>query len=158
MGFNSFHNTSSDLNARAVYLQSNNNGFFINNIYANTGGGLAFYGLQTSTVASSDYNNFYATGSTLAYLSGNYATLADFQSGTGHDNNSFSVAPLFVSPTDLHAGNPALDNSGVSAYGVTDDIDGDIRDTVNPDIGADEFVLPALDAAVFEVNAPTLPI
>ena len=56
--------------------------------------------------------------------------------------NSLYVDPLFTTNTNLHILNAiALDQAGISVASVTDDIDGELRDVVAPDIGADEFTI-----------------
>jgi len=99
---------------------------------------------------ASDYNDLYSTnsstlgqwlGSTLA----NNRTYATWQSSTGGDANSINVTPVFSSATDLHltsaAGNLAL-KTGTVIAGITDDIDGDLRNPIIPTMGADEFQVP----------------
>jgi len=94
----------------------------------------------------SDNNDFYAPN---GYIGGNldtsstYTLLSDWQTATGQDANSISADPDFVQyrTTDLHI-NPAsqvVDGLGTPIVGITTDIDGDTRDPVNPDIGADEY-------------------
>jgi len=68
--------------------------------------------------------------------------LADWQTEAAQDLNSISVTPVFVSSTDLHIvpdSNMTLDNLGKPIADVGPDIDGDIRSTSTPDMGADEF-------------------
>lgn len=108
------------------------------------------------TNLTSNYNNLYCAGSG----SGSYqigitgsvssagtmrTTLANWQTATGKDANSFNVAPVFVSATNLHlqavAGNTSLDNTGTN-LSITNDIDCDSRSST-PDIGADEFAISA---------------
>ena len=57
------------------------------------------------------------------------------------DAHSISVDPAFTSSTNLHTNLPALDASGTPLASVNDDIDGQPRHPVTPDIGADEFML-----------------
>lgn len=82
-----------------------------------------------------------ATGLILAT---EFTTLANWRTAysTPQDASSIQADPLFVSLTDLHlqALSPMI-GQGVPVAGVTDDIDGDPRDVVTPDIGADEFVV-----------------
>ncbi|MBL7805048.1 MAG: hypothetical protein JNL02_15005, partial [Saprospiraceae bacterium] len=71
-------------------------------------------------------------------------TLANWQTETGRDANSFSVQPNFVSTTDLHlvtTSNQCLDGGG-APVSVTTDIDCQSRNGSIPDIGADEFTNP----------------
>jgi CARDB/Periplasmic copper-binding protein (NosD)/Right handed beta helix region/Bacterial pre-peptidase C-terminal domain len=95
---------------------------------------------NVASLASSDYNDLYTTGPTLAkFNTVTYATIAAITSGTGYESHSIEANPAFVSVTDLHASAPALNGAGTPAAGILDDIDGDTRDATHPDIGADEF-------------------
>jgi hypothetical protein len=108
-------------------------------IYANNGSTIG-YGLC-------NYNDYYAggTGNTPVlgrYFSTNLTNLSAIQSTFGGDQNSYTVAPLFVSQNDLHAVSnisQVLDNNGTPLAGVTTDIDNQSRSLSTPDIGADEY-------------------
>ncbi|MBB6371336.1 T9SS type A sorting domain-containing protein [Chryseobacterium shigense] len=129
-----------------------------NNIFANTrtsGSRFAIYSTAASSVFGNiNYNDYYSTGTALGYIGGaNKTTLADIQSGFGGNANSLSVAPVFVSATDLHlnpSSNPGLDNKGMTLPEVTVDFSGTARGAV-PDMGAYEFTATAL--AVSDVNS-----
>jgi len=74
-----------------------------------------------------------------------FTALTNWQTVISQDANSVSIAPVFVSGTDLHlvpASNSTLDALGTTVSGVTDDIDGDTRNISTPDMGADEFAAP----------------
>ncbi len=116
-----------------------------NNIFANnqsTNTRYSIYSGAAKTVYSNiDYNDYWSAG-TLGFLGGAQATIAAWRTATGKDVNSVSIQPVFTSATDLHlnpASNATLDNLGTPISGITDDIDADIRNTVTPDMGADEF-------------------
>jgi hypothetical protein len=116
----------------------------VNNVLANPGGGYAYYADAggAAGIATSDYNDLYTSGASLAYWgSAARATLGDLQSASGKDANSISVLPAFYSTTNLRAMNPALDGAATPFAGISEDYDGDPRDPGNPDIGADEFSL-----------------
>jgi CARDB/Right handed beta helix region/Secretion system C-terminal sorting domain len=111
------------------------------NILSNSGTGP---GLHTSSVASvlaaPDYNDYFSAGPYLAtYSSTNCPTVASIQAATSADAHSVNVAPAFTSTTDLHTSAPGLDGAGTPFAGVVDDFDGQLRNAVTPDIGADEF-------------------
>ncbi len=116
-----------------------------NNIFANiqtVGTRYAIYSAAPNTVFSTiNYNNYYPGTGTLGYLGAAQATLAAWQAATGQDANSVVGDPLFVSSTDLHITNESspASNAGTPIAGITIDIDSDLRSTVMPDIGADEF-------------------
>ncbi|MCU0342454.1 MAG: T9SS type A sorting domain-containing protein [Ignavibacterium sp.] len=150
--FNSIYmNNLSDIGTGTVSYQglffSNGTNNIANNIVVSAETDFVSYciyrDLALGTLAS-DYNDFYpvsATNGYVGYFSPNTTpTLADWQTASGQDANSFSVDPLFVSATDLHfvgTGTPLL-GKGLAIPGVTTDIDGETRDSI-PEIGADEF-------------------
>jgi hypothetical protein len=110
---------------------------------------------NNGTLASSDFNCVYSSGPGALYNMGrdgatDYATLAAWQGGTGRDANSVEGNPGFVSATDLHIDMAyvLVDEAGTPIAGITDDIDGDLRDTVRPDIGADEYTPVSHDFGV----------
>lgn len=143
-------------NSAACYLSGGKNLNFENNIYDQTGGGYSFYATKTEEITSSNYNDFYAPSGILTYYVNPYFTLSEWQSATGFDGNSISKLPLFSSVTDLHTSNPALNGRGINIQGITDDIDGQIRNGFLPDIGADEFIISGLDASISWI-APVAP-
>ncbi len=98
--------------------------------------------------ADINYNDYQSgTGTDLGSFGGsNVATLSAWQTATGKDVNSLSVAPVFTSATDLHlvtGSNCGIDHRGTPITGTTIDIDNATRDINNPDMGADEFFNPA---------------
>ncbi len=124
---------------------------FKNNIVINAGGGKAIY-CVTGTLFNgfSDYNNLYSTGAGLGSSGAvSRANLTAWQAATGMDLHSVSLNTPFVSAADLHTGSYYTNNVGmpVSAL-ITDDIDGDIRSTTTPDIGADEYTVTITDASL----------
>ncbi|OFY04206.1 MAG: hypothetical protein A2W93_05775 [Bacteroidetes bacterium GWF2_43_63] len=155
--YNFYHNSvnctsSGTTPSRAFYYYNSNNCEIKNNILANTGGGYAFHSTYGNFI--SDYNDLYATGVSLGYFSGtNIATLAEWNAATLMDSNSVSIDPLFSSPSDLHVSSHFLNNEGFPV-GIIDDIDGESRNVATPDIGADEFIVPAEDAGVVEITEP----
>ena len=151
---NSIQITSTDVrDGRAYYQSGGTNVRLKNNILYNKGGGYSIY-VSSARNFESDYNNLLTTGSTLAYWSGNRSTLLDWQTASSQDANSLAVDPLFTSDTDLHTGQTALNEAGTPLPRVPFDIDGQPRDTQNPDIGADEFANTAFDLGISEFLLP----
>lgn len=95
----------------------------------------------STVISESDFNNLYTGGSFIAYWNtANYSDLASLTAASGNDANSVNYNPGYLSNTDLHSNSYWLDNAGTPiASIITDDIDGESRDVVNPDIGADEY-------------------
>ncbi len=137
---NSIHISNTNASSRAFYNYYGTNKNLLNNVFANSGGGFAHYVSGVSGISSSNFNDFYATGATLAYWEGNnLASLAVLQSASGKDLNSVSVNPLFYAPDNLHALQVALDGDATPLSAVPQDFDGQARNVSAPDIGADEF-------------------
>jgi hypothetical protein len=86
-----------------------------------------------------DNNDYFVNGvgPNIGYLNGNKPILEMWQSATGQDANSMNVNPLFVSPSDFHPTNSALNNKG-TYIAVHRDIAGALR-TNPPDPGVFEF-------------------
>ena len=91
----------------------------------------------------SDNNRFHVTGTgyVAAISTTNYATLADWQAATVHDDASASGAPSWTDPSSADYTLTASDN-GATGLGVTDDILGRTR-AATPDRGCYEYVVPA---------------
>ncbi len=152
-----FHNSvwvssGSASGSRAMYFttygsSSTGNNQIKNNIAVNTAGGPAIhvsYGsFSDNQISECDYNNWYATGTYIGkYKDIGETSLSDWQTETGWDANSFNLDPLYAGPSDLHTGNMALNGTGTPLSEVSIDIDNEPRDSIAPDIGADEFGLP----------------
>ena len=157
--YNSFLSTSTNpTTGRAFYLNGPSSGNITlrNNIFAQNGGGYAFYNSIASAISTTDYNDYYAPSGLFAYWSGSAANLAALQSANSQDANSAEVDPGFVSNTDLHVGAGSGIDALATVLSVTDDIDGEARDISTPDIGADEYnnTLPVVTLDV-DVNTGT---
>ncbi len=122
-----------------------------NNIFSNTQTiGVERYSIicsALSTVFSAiDFNDYDAgTAPDLGNLGGPAVNLAAWQLLTNKDVHSISSAPVFTSASDLHlviGSNCGIDHRGTPITGITADIDADVRNVSNPDIGADEFLNP----------------
>lgn len=133
-----------------------------NNIFANTvGGPVARYsGDVDDSNITADYNNLFTVTEEVVEWDNdneyNWYTLGEWQQATGQESNSLSVNPLFTSPADLHARKALLDGGGVP-LGVATDIDGEVRSTTAPDIGADEFTASGSDASLLYIDYPLPP-
>lgn len=126
-----------------------------NNIFSNTGGGYAINVKDKSALGTSDYNCFYTTGTYLGFYANAITNLPNWKFATKTDAKSISAVPGFVSASDLHitAASPVNNIGNPSVY-VKDDIDGDLRNAVNTDIGADEYVSRTGDAGIVKIEKP----
>ncbi len=149
---NFYHNNincaSASSYGRALYFGAyGTNVNFVNNVIANTGNGYAIYGFGNG-IGTMDYNDIYtASSSRYCYYNGNRNSLSAWQNATGWDTHSLDVDPGFTSTTDLHVSEPLLNGAG-TYVGIDEDIDGNVRNTAAPDIGADEFTPTGLDATI----------
>lgn len=131
-----------------------------NNIFANdgTGQGYTYYvsGTTNAPIAKADYNNLFVnSGQYIAYWkTAGVTSLANWRTASSADSNSFIANPEFTSPTDLHSEASGIDGmatTNLSPFNVSTDIDGDLRDLSNPDVGADEFIIKDLGASSIEL-------
>ncbi|PCH69979.1 MAG: hypothetical protein COC01_00005, partial [Bacteroidetes bacterium] len=151
---NSVNITQGSTSGAGLHLYNGNNLSVKNNALANYGVGYAYYSNSSTSVTSSDYNALYSNGTNLAYwANSNQVDLATLQTNSGMDANSVNVMPTYISDTDLHLNTDSLAGKGTPVSEVTDDIDGDPRDGVSPDIGADEFYCIS---PTFNVSATTV--
>ena len=120
--------------------------YVVNNIFATNpqyGNGQAMF-FSSGIVAAldvMDYNLFFSAGSNLANFNGNtYSSIAQLQAASFFFNqNSIEADPGFVGTNNLHLICSPIDNLGTPLPEVAMDIDKEVRDTIAPDIGADEF-------------------
>ncbi len=124
------------------------NNIIFNNRSGGTGKHYCIYDSLASTLSFySDYNNLYvatpgSNGQYVAYRNGiDLATLTDWQTATARDSHSISLNPNYVSTTDLHINSTSsnVNNLAIPISYITTDIDGETRNAVTPDIGADEY-------------------
>lgn len=126
--------------SRALNLSASSDITLANNVFVNSVGGFAIFVDGENVIKYSDNNNIYSSGNYLAKVNGNFIyDIMDWRSITGQGINSLSVEVCFNSFSDLHTGNASLESAGIPIPGILYDIDGEIRNTLTPDIGADEF-------------------
>ena len=128
-----------------------------NNIIQNSGPG-SLIKLQNVGQPYFRNNCYNFTGSIFGYRNGIiFQNLTNWKNIVLTDTNSFQVNPWFVSSSDLHANNIDLRKAGVSISGIfNNDYDGQLRDTLTPDVGADEFLPVSIDAAISSFNFNSL--
>ena len=135
-----------------------------NNIYVNTRDespycASAIYDHSTSNLTS-DYNDLYYDDTNqnnclVRIGTTNYHTLAEWQA-TGNDSISVTEMPNFVEPY-LHINDTiptGVDSGATPISEINADIDGDIRNPITPDIGADE--LDIITGVEVESTLPTV--
>lgn len=103
--------------------------------------------IPATSVLSSNFNTLISNQNFVNFQGTAYATLAAWQAGSGQDLYSLSTPVIFAGPTDLHLGGSSIgDGNLASAYlsDVSNDIDGDARNTYWPYMGADEITASPL--------------
>lgn len=141
-------------NGRALYLSSGSNIEMKNNIFANLSTGYAAYVGSSTAITASDFNDYYTDDQNFAYWNGYVNDLAALKSNSGKEQNSVSILPTFISATNGHLTYSPLNNLGTPISGILDDIDGEIRSTTSPSIGADEQPPIPIDAGIAEIISP----
>ncbi len=156
--YNNINITSTSIGSSrsAVDIQNSSDISLKNNNLIAAGGGYAQYIGSSADVSSSNYNNMYSTGNIGYYDGSDLSNLAAWKTATSMDANSVSMDPSYTSTTDLHVSNSLLDNKGTPIVGIDFDIDGAARNSVNPDIGADEFGIGVIDAGISAITSPSI--
>lgn len=121
----------------AVYMTTSKNNVFKNNILFHSEKPV----LKADTVSTyiGDYNDFYTNGPVLAEI-GTYQvnSLDSLKNLVQQETHSVSFHPYYYGYYDLHSNTLQLKNKGTPSF-VKTDIDGQPRNAVAPDIGADEI-------------------
>ncbi len=112
-----------------------------NNSFVTTGNNFAIDIIEPNNyVTNCDYNN-YSSQKIIKYNNVAYSSLSAWQAAFNMDAHSTNHNPMYVNDTILRIHNPLLENTGTPLSIVKYDIDGEVRNPFNPDIGADEFSL-----------------
>ncbi|MEN8928047.1 MAG: T9SS type A sorting domain-containing protein [Flavobacteriales bacterium] len=94
------------------------------------------------------YNGATAGNNNLGYFGANRATLAAWNTASGQTNNS-DANPIIVAPNFIPFSN-VIDDFATPLALVPTDIDGVVRNTTTPDVGALEFVPTGGDLAIID--------
>lgn len=159
--FNSVSIASTDarLKSKGLLIKGNNNLNIRNNIFSIASNGTPVVVEGNNPQLSSDRNDYFSPDDRIGWYNGVlYNDLSAWISATGMDQNSLSVQPFFTSETDLSVNQSLLNGAASPVSGVTTDIDGTLRNTVSPDIGAREFELCPTDAGINAITAPRSPL
>ena len=151
--FNSIYisgtNSGSEKSYCIRYNTANNTRDLRNNILFNaraggTGGHYALYYDNTVGTFTSDYNDYFVsgTGGVLAYYNGDKTTLGDLQTATSQDTSSLNTNPNFASAGNINSEDyiTSAAMSGITGTGIITDYD-EITRNNPPKMGALEFSL-----------------
>lgn len=156
--FNSINIKAPSTTSRAMQVGSGGNIRILSNSFVVDGAGHAFYTTLPGTISTMDYNNYYTSpvSQTFVHWGGAITSFAAFQAFDPSKNaNSINVDPLYKSMTDLHTDNILLNSKATPVSGITTDFDGDLRNPLTPDIGADEFFPAPYDLAMVRFVNPS---
>jgi len=160
ISFNSINITDGSATSRAIYTaNSGSNLKCLNNIFAVQNQGYAAYVNSASVVSVFDHNCLFVgnPSGNYAYWSGAVANLASLKLMDLTKNiNSVDINPYFLNSTDLHTYEFGLNSTGIPIGGISTDIDGETRDPINPDIGADEFNIIPTDIGIISMIHPSV--
>jgi hypothetical protein len=134
----------------------------MNNIFVNTrtnsshNNNYAFYlgNPNDANLMTLDYNAYWAngTGTVLAY--NGIADKTELPILAGKDENSINSEVIFtnIATADLHTNTADVNAAATPISGITIDFDGNTRNPLFPDIGADEFVKPIINNPGISLN------
>jgi len=134
----------------AIRVAGTWNKYIMNNIFVNlkTGSTVSYAILMGDTTGIKVFNNnaYYVADTINGFLGFWTSTqkaksLQEWQAFSGQDANSISENPPFASALDFHIpdGTITAIESGGTPLPIAFDIDGQVRNSATPDIGADEF-------------------
>ena len=151
--------SKNDVSSAAFYVSNPvppNATTLCNNIFDNRGLGYAIN--DQAGILYSNHNDLYSNGPYIAYelnIAKKCSYLSQWHSASGFDSASVSKDAPFISTKDLHLKTSDL-RKGIPLASVTDDIDGDRRNKVATNLGADELKPLAIDAAISAIDTPGL--
>jgi len=134
---NIFANNQTNPNTRRTAIAVKTHYSNINNVFTHLDYNSYFSNDKVAFVA-----NQWSVNDIESFNSPDYLTLFDsWKALTTKDGHSYEYNPTFISATDLHlaSSNSTINNAGTPITFVSKDIDGQVRNTSTPDIGADEF-------------------
>lgn len=131
--------TAGVTNSNAIDLRNN---LFVNTQTLGTNRFAIYCKAPKNIFSNINYNSYWSSGPNLGYIITNKSNIDSIRAGFGGNIQSIKYQPIFRSGVDLHLDtltNWCLNGIGTPLYGIINDIDSVLRDTLNPDIGADEF-------------------
>lgn len=138
-----------------------------NNIFAVTGNGSSAYPIYfpngynyaVASTSALNYNMYYKAGISanepFLYIGGNLLTMNNFINNSSYNTNSIARNPSFLGVNNLTPLSPCNNASFIAS--VTTDVNGTLRSTSTPDMGAFEVNGVNNDLSVEAFTAPVLP-
>jgi PKD repeat protein len=153
--FNSINNESLDLSSACLNIRGSDDVTVKNNIFASPEGGVPVNIVESSMAAYDwDYNDYASPSSYIGNYGGTlYTSLPAWGAAISGDANSKTLDPYYAGSTELRPYQRELNGAGIPVAGVLLDIDGEVRNNVAPDMGADEFMI---DMGITDLLGPTL--
>lgn len=159
--YNSINISGSSATGMFINGQTSSNIRLQNNIFkiGSTGNCMSVDQSTNFPFLISDNNDFYFPQGYIGKwkTTSNISTLSAWRTASNWDYNSVNFDPNFVSNTDLHInGYSNISKKGTSSIttpSVSIDIDGTIRNSVTPDIGADEFTYEDFSISNVNINS-----
>ena len=154
---NSIHKESGINNDYGMFLEAGQGSHYkiYNNIISDKTGGYLFYFSDLTGIDSCDYNVLYRSGAgSFTYGPSYNSNLANHRTNTGFGVHSATINPNFTALDSLYPTNAAIDGAGFYLSEVPNDINGTIRSTTLPDIGAYEITIPPL-AGIYTIGGTT---
>jgi len=147
--FNSINIIGSNSLSYGVHIYSSDSIKMRNNNIINNASGLAIKTYSSSSIVVSDYNNYYTSGSYLAHWNGAHCTnISCLKTQSGKELHSISNNTSFYLNDNLHTASTSIIGQGTPVSGITEDFDGQLRDNISPNIGADEYKITQNDAGL----------
>lgn len=148
---NSIRLQTSSLNNYGLSVYGSNMRAFNNVIHIPSGRAISSGG--NFSLIESDYNLIYSGSAHAFSWNGNTMnTFESWQNNTGLDAHSYWGEANFIPGTICQTCNDTMDNGGIPIPAITEDINGEIRSAISPDIGAIEFV----SGATFSLGPDTV--
>ncbi len=144
LAFNTINKKESNTASKTLEIIAGTNLSLKNNIFVNLSLGHNIYSTIDTDNNEWDYNNYFCTSDEIAWKNQiPYFSLSSWASAIGGEANGLNLNPYFLNDESYKVYQCGLNGAGIPIPGITDDIEGDLRSPLAPDIGCDEFDFPS---------------